>query len=126
MASLNHEPRISIAEELVNMINKIEYKSDIGYIPDTNGVDINAFNQGNLSDMYYLDTVHCVTKRKTYNRKCMYDIFGEYSNMSADEVKAKLIAELSENKEWYRMAGTCPLGMRGVRFDQWLKRLEKP
>ena len=108
------------------MINKIEYKSDIGYIPDTNGVDINAFNQGNLSDMYYLDTVHCVTKRKTYNRKCMYDIFGEYSNMTGDEVKAKLITELSENKEWYRMAGTCPLGMRGVGFDQWLKKLEKP
>ena len=56
----------------------------------------------------------------------MYDIFGEYSNMSANEVKAKLLIELSENKEWYRMAGTCPLGMRGVRFDQWLKRLEKP
>ena len=68
MASLDHEPRLSIAEELVNMINKIEYKSDIGYIPDTNGVDINVFNQGNLSEMYYLDTVHCVTKRKTYNR----------------------------------------------------------
>ena len=56
----------------------------------------------------------------------MYDFFGEYSNMTADEVKAKLITELSENKEWYGMAATCPLGMRRIRFDQQLKKLEKP
>ena len=24
------------------------------------------------------------------------------------------------------MADTCPLGMRGIRYDQWLKKLEKP
>ena len=126
MALTQNKPRSSVAEHLDDIVQRIRYKSTIGYIPETQGVDINVFNQGSLQEMYYLDTTHCATKRKTYNRKCLYDTFGEYANMTSDQVKSRVINEIKTNPDWYCTAGTCPLGMRGLKFEQWLAKLERP
>ena len=78
-----------------------------------------------LSDQYYLDTSHCVTKSKRFNNKCLYDTFAEYCTLTGAEVKIKLLQELKAKEEWYTKASAACLGMRSVTYSDWHKKLQK-
>ena len=43
-----------------------------------------------------------------------------------DEMKAKVIKEIETYSAWFKDAGTCSLGMRGITFEAWLEKLKKP
>ena len=90
------------------------------------GLDIKAFKESEYGFQYYLDTSMCVTKQKTYNRKCLYDTFSEYCDLTGDEVKAKVLQELETNSVWYTKASATCLGMRGIKFDTWFKKQARP
>ena len=115
-----------IAEELVGLINRVEYKTHISYLPDSQGMDIKSFDNSSLQDMYYLDTLNCVTKSKRYNRKCLFDTFGSICDLTGDEMKERVIKEIETYRTWFKDAGTCALGMRGIMFDAWLTKLKRP
>ena len=57
---------------------------------------------------------------------CMYDTFGEYCGIPGKDVKAKLIEELENNTPWYTMASAACLGIRGIQYMDWLKKLKRP
>ena len=97
----------------------------MSYLPDTNGMDIQVFDQDSLSDQYYLDTSHCITKSKRFNNQCLYNTFAEYCTLTGVEVKSRLMEELKTREEWYIKASAACLGMRGVKYKDWLKKLEK-
>ena len=111
-------------QDLSNITNVVDYRTMVSYLPDRMGIDIRLFNTLDMSKQFYIDTVYCVTKRKTFNQNCLYDTFAEYLNISTDQVKALLLKELSDNQEWYEQAGITCLGMRGIKFDKWLKKLK--
>ena len=89
-------------------------------------MDINVFEKNSLSDQYYLDTTHCVTRYKRYNCRCLYDTFAEYCTLDGKSVKDALIKELNSKEEWYMRASSACLGMRGVSFKNWMTKLVKP
>ena len=70
-------------KELNTVTKKIYYKSTVSYLPDTMGLDIKAFERDSLSMQFYINTGYCVTKRKRFNIKCMYDTFAEYCDLDA-------------------------------------------
>ena len=98
----------------------------VQYLPDTHGVDLRQFDNDELSFQYYLDTSHVVTKRKTYNVKCLYDTFSEYCELTPQEVKKRMLCVIKEHHSWFKKASTACLGMRQISFENWLKRLERP
>ena len=80
MAASSLQPRtpiIGIGEDLTNITKEISFRTVVSYLPDTNGMDIQVFDRDSLSEQYYLDTTHCVTKSKHFNTKCLYDTFAE-------------------------------------------------
>ena len=105
------EPCSLEIHNLSGIIDKIQYKMIVQYLPDTMGLDIEAFEESEYGFQYYLDTSMCVTKQKTYNRKCLYDMFSEYCELTEDEVKAKILQEFESNSDWYRKASAACLGM---------------
>ena len=115
-----------MAEELVGLINHVEYKTMVPYLPDSQGMDIKAFDSSSLQDMYYLDTLYCVTKAKRFNRKHLYEMFGSICDLTADEMKAKVINEIERYSTWFKSAGTCTLGMRDLMFEAWFDKLKRP
>ena len=106
-------------------MKQISYRSAVSYLPDTNGMDIQVFDQDSLSDQYYLDMSHCVTKSKRFNNRCLYDTFAEYCTLSGMDVKRKLIIELKEREDWYIKASVACLGMQSVKYEEWFKKLQK-
>ena len=80
----------------------VNYEDTVCYLPETWAMDIKAFDSSDLSDMYWMDTGHCITKRKRYNRHNLYSIFGEYANLCSDNIKQKLIEEIKSKPDWYR------------------------
>ena len=128
MAASSLQPRThipGIGEDLSNITKQIRYRSVVSYLPDTNGMDIQVFDQDSLSEQYYLDTSHCVTKSKRFNNRCLYDTFAEYCTLSGVEVKNKLNTELKEREDWYIRASAVCLGMRSLKYDEWFKKLQK-
>ena len=99
-------------------------KTIVPYLPDHLGMDIKVFEASEISQQFYLDTFHCVTKCKCFNIMCMFDTFWEYCGMTGKEVKQKLIEELDSNVRWYTMASAACLGMCGIPFIEWLKKLK--
>ena len=120
------EPSSSEIHNLSGIIDKIQYKSIVQYLQDTMGLDIKAFEESEYGFQYYLDTSMCVTKQKTYNRKCLYDMFFEYCELTGDEVKVKILHEFETNSDWYKKASVACLGMRGIKFETWLKKQARP
>ena len=105
------EPSTSKIGDLSLKTKKIVYKSTVQYLPDTHGVDLRQFDNDVLSFQYYLDTSHVVTKRKTYNVKCLYDTFSEYCELTPLEVKKRMLCEIKEHYSWFKKASTACLGM---------------
>ena len=120
------KPPSTMMTSLSNITQEIKYKTIVPYLPDTNGMDINVFENNTLSDQYYLDTTHCVTRSKWYNCRCLYDTFAEYCTLDGKSVKDELIAELKTKEGWYERASSACLGMRGITFKNWLIKLAKP
>ena len=120
---LSKEPRNEI--DVQSLTKMIQMKTIVPYLPDHMEMDIKVFGASELSRQFYLDTIHCVTKRKRFIM-CMYDTFGEYCGISGKEVKQKLIDELDSSVTWYTMASAACLGMRGIPFTDWLKKLKHP
>ena len=56
------EPRSMGISNLSGIIDKVQYKSIVQYLPDTMGLDIKAFEESEYGFQYYLDTSMCVTK----------------------------------------------------------------
>ena len=123
--SLSKEPRSEIGDVL-SLTKKIHMKTTIPYLPDHMGMDIKVFEASDLSQLYYLDTIHCVTKHKHFNVMYMYDMFREYCGTPGKEIKQKLIHELETNTTWYTTASAACLGMIGIQFMDWLKNLKRP
>ena len=61
MAARQKKPPSTMMTSLSNITQEIKYKTIVPYLPDTNGMDINVFENNTLSDQYYLDTMPCVT-----------------------------------------------------------------
>ena len=118
-------PIVGIGEDLTNITKKISFRMVVSYLLDTNEMDIQVFDRDSLSEQYYLDTTHCVTKSKHFNTKCLYDTFAEYCTLTGVEVKRRLLSELKSKEEWYVKASAACLGMHGIRYTDWLKKLEK-
>ena len=114
-----------IGEDLTNIKKEINFRTIVSYLPDNTGMDIQVFDRDSLSDQYYLDTSHCVTKRKRFNIRCLYDTFAEYCILTGVEVKSRLINELKSKEDWYIRASAVCLGMRGIKYKGCLKKLEK-
>ena len=113
------------AMNITGLTKRIDYKTMIPYLPDHLGMDIRLFDVDLLKDQFYLDTAYCVIKRKTFNTKCLYDTFTEYTDLDCDQVKSMLINELTFNSEWYKEAGVASLGMRGIQYQEFLNKLKK-
>ena len=103
----------TIKDNLDGITKQILYKSAVTYLPENQGMDIQAFEGSDLFIQYYLDTSHCVLKSKCYNCKCLYDTFAEYCEWSSARVKKELLKEIKANKVWYRKASSACLGMCG-------------
>ena len=123
--ALSKEPRSNISDVL-SLTKTIHMKTTVPYLPDHIGMDIKVFEASELSQQYYLDTIHCVTKHKRFNVMCMYDTFREYCGLTGKDIKAKLLEELENNTQWYIMASAACLGMRGVQYTDWINKLKCP
>ena len=125
MAASNLTPSNLTGENIESFTGRVDYVSIIGALTEEYAMDIKAFDNSELSQQYWLDTSHCITKTKRYNRKNLYSIIGSYSNMTEDEVKHKVIMEINEHAEWYDMASSVALTMKGINFKKWLCQLVK-
>ena len=117
------EPQTEISD-IQSLTKTISMKTIVLFLPDHLRMDIKVFEASEISQQFYLDTVHCITKCKRFNIMCMFDTFGEYCGMSGKEVKQRLLEELDSYVTWYTMVSAACLGMCGVPFTDWLKKLK--
>ena len=105
----------------------MDYTDCVWYLSENDACDGVLFDQSKLGQMFYLDTMHCVTgkRKKKYNSFNLYTIFGAYVNKSPQKVKELMLNEIWTNKHWYLLAGQVVYGMKSMNFDQWFK-LMKP
>ena len=76
----------SMAGALLNALNPHAYSDYINYINNKDGITHKDFENSMLSEYYTLDLSHCYIGNRI-NVNMLYDIFGNYSQMTGDGVR---------------------------------------
>ena len=104
MAASISDNKLSIAAELVSLINRVEFTGTVKALKESDVVPVEEFNTLDIANWYEMDTTKCfIGKRKfKFNPHCVYDIFADYCNKTKFEVKDLVRKELTENMPWYK------------------------
>ena len=126
MATRNRKKK-NIIEEIMDTVNRVAYRKCLRSINDSDIVSIEEFDKSDLAKDYWLDTSKCISGRKQnkINNQNIYDVFGDYSNHSSDEVCKFAIKEVTDNQAWYRSRCTVALSMKFTTIEDWLKEQKK-
>ena len=113
----------SMAGALLNILNSHAYSDYINYVSKNDGVTHKDFKDSMLSEYDMLDLSQCYNGNRI-NANMLYDIFGNYSQMTGDGVRLRLLQEVGgsvENFEQYECAAYICLHMKETSLEDWLK-----
>ena len=122
--STSEDNKNLIAQELLDLINQVEYTSTVKTLKENYAVPIETFSTLEFSKWYKLDTTKCFTGKKKFkiNVHCIYDIFSSYCDLDKFAIKDLIRSEIKDNWQWYDQASTVCLGWKNVEFKKWFKK----
>ena len=113
-----------ITDELIQLFKRVDYCSTVRPLKEIEMVMINEYEKLEISQWYELDTTHCFLGKKKLklNPHCVYDIFASCCDLDKFQLKDKVTAEVSENKDWYDRLGRVYFCWKDIDLNQWLKK----
>ena len=71
-------------------------------------------------------TPETASEVKKINKQCMFEMFGMFSNETAADVRAGMIAVIWLDLDYYKRIGHVILGFKNINILQWMDVMEKP
>ena len=105
----------------MNAIDKYNYCKYVHYLGTEDGYSRKEFWESDLPDKYWLN-IGPVFKDKTIDEDHVYNIFRRYSSDSAKTVQKNLVADVTENLEYYERPFFVVTLMKSTSGAQWLER----
>ena len=115
----------SFAMELYNALYTFPFRGMVSYIRKSSSLTHREFNDSELSKDYWLDTRNC-KRGKKINKQCMLEMFGMFSNETASDVLAGMVAVMRLDLNYYKKIGHVILGFKNINIMQWMDGMEKP
>ena len=117
--------RGSFAMELYNPLRTFPFRGMVSFIRKSSRLMRKEFNDMELSKDYWLDTRNCKRGNKI-NKQCMFEMFGTFSNETAADVRAGMIAVIRLDINYYKRIGHVILGFKNINLLQWMEVMGKP
>ena len=118
------ENKISIAAELLRLMQGVDYCRTIKPLKLTEAVMIVDFGMMELATLFELDTSKCFTGKKKlkFNKYCIYDIFASNCGLDRFVLKDMVNKEIKDNLIWYTKVSNMCLGWKDTDITAWLKK----
>ena len=104
---------------------KHPFNNLIGIISDKNGIGIRAFQKQRLRPGYWVETRRFLSKTKRELANGMFEIFGDFTNESADTVRDNLMGWIYDNyhkvEDWTHLM----LQEKGITLSGWIENMHK-
>ena len=107
--------RGSFAMELYNALHTFPFRGMVSFIRKSSRLTRKEFNDSELSKDYWLDTRNC-KRGKKINKQCMFEMFGTFSNETAADVCAGMIAVIRLDINYYKKIGHVILGFKNINL----------
>ena len=114
----------SIAGTLLDAIKLKNYAVYVSKLNSADAMMMDVFHSGDLSTEYSLDTRICFNGNRI-NNSHMFEIFGQFSSTTANEVREDMIAEVKANLGWYNDRGRVVLDIMGYDIKDWVIHMKK-
>ena len=109
----------SIAQELLSCVSRYNYRVRVTSLSEKDTVTIKYFKNSRLGKFFNVDRTKCVSKGTVYADH-LFDIFGEYSEESAYEVRKSVIWTIKQNPTFYDRVGEIVLRMQNRTLNMWI------
>ena len=113
------ESSSSMLQELYSMISPHEYSDYINYIIPSDCVSLSDFQKRSLSDEYWVDTSICYDIDGV-REDMLFELLGRFSQDDPTMVRANMLTEVKQYKEWYERAAYIMNVMKSTDLDTWL------
>ena len=109
----------SMLQELFSVISPYEYSDYINYIIPRDCMMLNNFQKSDLSKDYWVDTKICYD-RDVVQEDMLFELFGRFSNDDTLTVRANMLVEVKQYRDWYESAAYIMNIMKSTDMDTWL------
>ena len=109
----------SLAEELMDAINRQQRNAHPAYISESDAVNVSDFTRMELAEHYAVDTINLYWPGRV-NKNHVFEIYSEFlPHGDAGKTRCDMINFVSNNKERYAMDGHIVLKMHETNLNQW-------
>ena len=116
--------KVSLAEELLQKISPMPYKTFVSHIKEEDALSPETFKNSRWANYFAVDTSRLVTNGRA-NPNHVYDLFGTFSGNSGSEVRVKLLQHIIDEMQFYEVRSRVFLHTRSISFETWVETISK-
>ena len=113
----------SMSAELMHKMNPYGYKKFCSYISERDSISLEFWKASKWVNYFALDT-SLTFKNGKVNPNHVYELFDNFSGLSAQEVRMHLLEYIYENIDFFECRSSVCLALRGIEMNTWVDMVE--
>ena len=113
----------SMSAELMHKMNPYGYKKFCLYISERDSISLEFWKASKWVNYFTLDT-SLMFKNDKVDPNHIYELFGNFNGLSAQEVRMHLLEYIYENIDFFECRSSVCLALRGIGMNTWVDMVE--
>ena len=113
----------SMSAELMHKMNPYGYKKFCSYISERDSISLEFWKASKWVNYFALDT-SLTFKNGKVDPNHVYELFGTFNGLSAQEVRMHLLEYIYENIDFFKCRSSVCLALRGIGMNTWVNMVE--
>ena len=113
----------SMSAKLMHKMNPYGYKKFYSYISEHDSISLEFWKASKWVNYFALD-ISLMIKNGKVNPDHVYELFGNFNGLSAQEVRMHLLEYIYENIDFFECRSSVCLALRGIGMNTWVDMVE--
>ena len=112
-----------MSAELMHKMNPYGYKKFCAFISECDSISLDFYKASKWVNYFALD-ISLTFKNGKVNPDHIYELFGNFDGLSAQEVRLHLLEYIYENTDFFECRSSVCLPLQGVSMNMWVEMVE--
>ena len=113
----------SMSAKLMHKMNPHSYKKFCLYISEHDSISLEFWKASKWVNYFALD-ISLTFKNGKVNPNHVYELFGNFNGLSAQEVRMHLLEYIYKNIDFFECRNSVYLALHGLRMNTWVDMVE--
>ena len=113
----------SMSAKLMHKMNPYGYKKFCSYISERDSISLEFWKASKWVNYFALD-ISLTFKNGKVNPDHVYELFGNFNGLSAQEVRMHLLEYIYENIDFFECRSSVCLALHGIGMNTWVDMVE--